>query len=241
MSPPCFAESDHRPRKYAPGELERSWKFYKTPGPHEFGRQTLAIAVAIDCEMGTADSGESELIRVTILEYFSGQILLDSLVWPDVKMKHYNTRFSGITRKAMYEARDRKACLFGRHNARKAIWNHVGPDTIVVGHGANSDLLALRWIHHRVIDTLLVEEAASNPHEDEGRDAERGQCSQGEAPDVAGAQKVAGETGLSLKALAHRRLSRYIQAKGRGHDSIEDALASRDLLHWHVTNRVMQS
>ena len=40
--------------------------------------------------------------------------------------------------------------------------------------------------------------------------------------------------GLSLKVLASERLNRAIQNKKIGHDSLEDAIASRDLIHWHV-------
>lgn len=43
--------------------------------------------------------------------------------------------------------------------------------------------------------------------------------------------------GLSLKALALERLNREIQVKGKGHDSLEDALATRDLLLWHIINK----
>jgi RNA exonuclease 1 len=42
--------------------------------------------------MGTAASGESELIRVTMVDYFSDEILVDNLVEPGVRMLHLNTR-----------------------------------------------------------------------------------------------------------------------------------------------------
>ena len=48
--------------------------------------------VAINCEMGTAASGDSELIRITLIDYFSSAILIDSLVYLDVEMSHYNTQ-----------------------------------------------------------------------------------------------------------------------------------------------------
>ena len=55
------------------------------------------IAVALDCQMGTADDGEMELIRLTMIDYFSSETFIDSLVFPSVKMFHYNTRFSRVT------------------------------------------------------------------------------------------------------------------------------------------------
>jgi len=40
---------------------------------------------------------------------------------------------------------------------------------------------------------------------------------------------------LSLKSLTLQRWGREIQKSGqRGHDSLEDAIAARDLAHWHV-------
>jgi len=46
-----------------------------------------------------------------------------------------------------------------------------------------------------------------------------------------------GEGGLSLKTLARVRCGRDIQTSGKkGHDSVEDALAARDIAHWNVSN-----
>ncbi|KAF5594277.1 RNA exonuclease 3 [Fusarium pseudocircinatum] len=133
-----------------------------------------------------------------------GNVLIDKIVWPDVPMQHLNTKWSGVTWKMMHEARNKRKCVFGWRNARSLIWKFVGPETIVIGHGVKSDLTSLRWIHPRLIDTLIVE----------GNNRET-------------------TTGLSLKKLAEERLGRVIQ-QGKGHDSLEDAIATRDLLHWNV-------
>ncbi|VUC33918.1 unnamed protein product [Clonostachys rosea] len=231
---PCCQDDNHLPIQYAPGEIEANWLFHRTP--QSGGRnpqQSFAIAVAIDCEMGVSDSGESELIRATVVDYFSGAVLLDSLVFPDVKMKHYNTRFSGITRQDMNEARRRRTCIFGRSSARKAIWRCVGPRTIIIGHGLNSDLLSLRWIHPFVVDTMLIEEeivhaAKAGLPEDPDQELNEKQKRLLEIS----------KTPLSLKSLALLRLKRHIQLKGQGHDSVDDALAARDLLHWHLVHRI---
>lgn len=231
---PCCQDANHLPIQYAPGEIEANWLFHRTP--QSGGRnpqQSFAIAVAIDCEMGVSDSGESELIRVTVVDYFSGAVLLDSLVAPDVRMKHYNTRFSGISRQDINEARRRRTCIFGRSNARKAIWRCVGPRTIIIGHGLNSDLLSLRWIHPFIVDTMLIEEEivyAAKAGLPEDPDQELNEKQKG--------LLEISKTPLSLKSLTLLRLDRHIQLKGQGHDSVEDALASRDLLHWHLVHRI---
>jgi RNA exonuclease 1 len=216
--------------------------------------------------MGTASTGESELIRVSAVDYFSGAVLLDSLVYPDVKMIHYNTRYSGITRPQMENARRARSCLFGRANARKALWKFIGPNTIVIGHGSNSDFSSLRWIHTAIIDTYIVEknnrpaeedvkDKKTNNNQGEGEGTEDGKQKE-ESPEIPNGDTTQqnnnenegtnGEEkekppnqpkqkgGLSLKALAKERLGRHIQLSHKGHDSVEDSLAARDILHWNI-------
>jgi RNA exonuclease 1 len=182
-----------------------------------------------------------------MVDFFSGAILIDSLVYPSVKMAHYNTRFSGVTRKTMEEARRRRKCLLGRDAARQAVYKFVGTDTVVVGHAGHQDLTSLRWTHPRVVDTLILETRKRRLEEDAAMRkewAEPANSAQGEPADPKAVAKEEDgnnmsklqEGGLSLKALALKRLNRVIQVKGRGHDSLEDALATRDLLHWHNTS-----
>jgi RNA exonuclease 1 len=178
--------------------------------------------------MGVAESGESELIRVSVVDYFSCEVLLDSLVWPNVSMGYYNTRFSGVSRHAMENARRTRSCIFGRDNARKAVCTFVGPDTVVVGHAAQNDLISLRWIHPSVVDTLVIE-LGNRFQESKAENNDNGRGTGSEQPKVG-----IKSGGLSLKALALHRLNRRIQMKGKGHDSLEDAVATRDLLHWHI-------
>ncbi|KAG7412953.1 RNA exonuclease 3 [Fusarium oxysporum f. sp. rapae] len=205
MGPPCKQEEEHKPEQRTLKEISNLWQYTATPSSTT---KDTRKAVVIDCEMGTAASGDCELIRLTLIDYFSSHVLIDKLVWPDVPMSHLNTKWSGVTWKMMHEARNKRKCVFGWRNARSLIWKFVSPETIVIGHGVKSDLTSLRWIHPRVIDTLIVE------------------------GDNHGAT-----TGLSLKKLAEERLGRVIQ-KGRGHDSLEDATATRDLLHWNVVRMV---
>ena len=204
------------------------WQYYPTPNPEPTvipqgrrrgkkrnqSRQPVDIhngqrhlaAVALDCEMGTATSGETELIRLTAVDFFTGQVLIDNLVQPAVPMAHYNTRFSGVTARDMREAVTRRTCIFGRDRARQALWQYVGPETIVVVHGGQNDLSSLRWIHPRIIDTFLLEGYVGS--------------------------KTAG--GRSLQNLCRMKLGIAVQekrpGKGPGHDSLEDAMACRELV-----------
>ena len=40
----------------------------------------MRAAVALDCEMGISDEGERELIRISMIDYFTGEVLDNSLV-----------------------------------------------------------------------------------------------------------------------------------------------------------------
>lgn len=157
--------------------------------------------------MGTSFSGESEAIRLSAIDYFTGEVLIDSLIYPSVPMLHLNTRYSGVTRSMLETARRKRTCFIGRDQARRQLWNFVGPETVVVVHGGQSDFLTLRWIHRRVIDTCSVGAALGNRAEKR-----------------------------SLKHLAEALLQRKIQTGPKGHDSLEDASACRDVLHWYMEN-----
>lgn len=241
--------------------------------------------------MGTAETGDSEVIRITMIDYFSAAILIDKLVWPDVPMKHLNTKYSGITWNDLNTAYRRGECFLGRDAARRAIFTMVDPKTIVVGHSVSNDLNVLRWIHDRLIDTNMIEiepewrSAGGKKPEHKKEDPEAkdksmnpegsigpGKTSQDSAknatyikqgglhqeikpadvgkaasdekesgkPDAKPKQvekKPKGSGPLSLKSLTKVRLGRDIQTGNSGHDSFEDALATRDLAHWQVLNK----
>jgi DNA polymerase III epsilon subunit-like protein len=208
--------------------------FHATPSATEYSYTRQAVA--IDCEMGTAASGDSELIRVTLIDYFSSAVLVDSLVYPDVEMSHYNTRFSGVTKKDIEMARAKGTCFRGRDQARAAVWRFVGPNTVVVGHSAHNDLTAMRWIHSVVVDTYLIEFAKAKAAQKikEAKPPIVVSIDTGATPTEQTPRKGGkGSGALSLKTLAMVRLGREIQAK-KGHDSLEDALAERDLAHYEL-------
>jgi RNA exonuclease 1 len=191
--------------------------------------------------MGTAESGDSELIRVTLLDYFSGQVLVDNLVHPDVPMLHFNTRISGVRRIDIDLARRAGTCFYGRDSARNAIMKFVGPSTVVVGHSVQHDLTSLRWIHPNIIDTYILESTLNDKAEKETTvplesTLELLTLSDVKINSAEGRQKRPKGSGpLSLKTLSKVKLGREIQSGRNGHDSAEDALAARDLVHAYLT------
>lgn len=214
--------------------------------------------------MGTAASGDTELIHVTLIDYFSEEILVDNLIEPDVPMQHLNTRYSGVSWADFKTARRRGTCLGGKAGARRAIWRYVGTDTIVVGHGASNDLRSLRWIHASMVDSLVIveERAKKKEAQEAGKETPMQELSQEKevftemsTPEGSSADGVPsgivppdGPEGNaqktvrarrprnhSLKTLAKKHLHRDIQMNGKqGHDSLEDAVAARDLVHYSI-------
>jgi RNA exonuclease 1 len=161
--------------------------------------------------MGISRNNEPELIRLTAIDFFTGAILIDNLVAPDVPLAHYNTHYSGVSARHMATAIRNRTAIHGRDRARMGLLEFVGPETVVVVHGGSGDFRALRWIHPLIVDPEILE-------------------------GYAGPNVVPGEK--SLKNLCKVKLGIDVQvrdaANGKlGHDSVEDALATRELaIQW---------
>ncbi|OOQ87030.1 hypothetical protein PEBR_19068 [Penicillium brasilianum] len=197
------SESPHHVNNQTPWQLWKDFELHETPKHCKNPRRCIVL----DCEMGAANTGEPELVRITAIDFFSGETLLDSLVFPQVKMWHLNKKYSGVDWSMLYKARDLGQVSKGRDAARRQLWKFVGADTIVIVHGGHNDFLSLRWIHRKVIDTLDCESRLATP---------------AKSP--------------SLQKLAKAHLGREIQQRRGGHDSLEDAQATRDLAVWYMEN-----
>lgn len=233
--------------------------------------------------MGTGMTNESLCIRVSVIEYFTAEVLIDKLVFPDEPILNYNSRFSGVNHAQITRAKSMGDCFFGIAAAREAIWKFVGPDTVVVAHSGQNDLNSLRWLHGNIVDTQLVESLPVMKLEKEAREKEArekeamekeakeketreekdrqttgkeepsGQTvtksewedkKQEESQQQKGPQKPVekpkkkpkGSGRFSLKSLTKARVGREIQMGKDGHDSVMDAVATRDVAHWNVVN-----
>jgi RNA exonuclease 1 len=265
---PCSGSDFHDPHDESLEELTRHHQLHYTPvqrydtGAVQTASNGLVngpdirAAVAVDCEMGTAESGDTELIRVTLIDYFTGEILVNNIVEPDVPLRHLNTKYSGVTWGHMREAQRKRTSLKATPGARNAIWRYVGAQTIVVGHGVSNDLRSMKWIHEHVVDSLVIELNIKKRKEEKEKKAEDEAIAKAKADgtyvEPVKETSVPGESAneptkktkkrkggdLSLKTLVDRRLGRKIQlGEGTtGHDSLEDAIAARDLVHWHINN-----
>ncbi|EIW72717.1 hypothetical protein TREMEDRAFT_24631 [Tremella mesenterica DSM 1558] len=169
------------------------------PRKGEVETQGWVDVVGMDCEMISTTAGIS-LARVTIIDE-NGLTLLDELVRQTVTVLDLNSRFSGIKPGELDEA------VMDLPAVRSACCAFIGPETIIVGHGLENDLRALRLLHDKIIDTAIV-----FPH-DKGHPFRR-----------------------ALRDIVKEKLGVFIQDRTAdlGHSSAVDAKATLDLLKWQV-------
>ncbi|KAK9366462.1 hypothetical protein V1509DRAFT_629978 [Lipomyces kononenkoae] len=106
-------------------------------------------AVALDCEMGYTTLG-TEMIRLTILEFPSNNVLYDTLVKPIGDVIDLNTQYSGVT------SVDEPGIPSFDAAMTKVLNDYIGADTILIGHGLENDLAVMRLFHLKVIDTSIL-------------------------------------------------------------------------------------
>jgi len=118
---------------------------YISTQPRPTNRHAL---VALDCEMCETAAG-FEVTRVSLVDG-GGEVLLDELVLPDTPIIEYHTRYSGITEVMLRGVTTRLA------DVQALLLTHLAADTLLVGHGLENDLKALRIVHSSIIDTSVL-------------------------------------------------------------------------------------
>ncbi|CAG8567428.1 13313_t:CDS:2 [Ambispora gerdemannii] len=95
---------------------------------------------ALDCEMvGTGERGlKSALARVSIVDFY-GDVVLDEYVKPEQLITDYRTKYSGITKDSLENAR----CL---NSVKKQVADII-KGNIVIGHSIHIDFDVLQLSH----------------------------------------------------------------------------------------------
>jgi hypothetical protein len=228
----CTEGANHVFKTTDPKRLASIVNFVETP---QNPNAATDRAVCFDCEMGYTVNG-LELIRLTATAWPTGEVLLDVLVKPKGEILDLNSRYSGVWPQDLLNAEQwtgfdapssppstkrssgsrspepqkRKLKIVGSpEEARSILFSLISPDTLLIGHGLENDLNAVRIIHPTLIDTVLL-----YPHQ-RGLPYRHG-----------------------LKMLMEQWLGRKIQVETegdiKGHDSAEDARAAGDLVRLKV-------
>jgi RNA exonuclease 1 len=116
--------------------------------------------IAIDCEMVTkyvimliykkcSTSNGLELTRISIVDE-QCSVLYDSYVLPSSPILDYHTKFSGITADLLID------CKVMLKDVQLKLQEILHADMILVGHSLENDLIALKLLHTKVIDTSIL-------------------------------------------------------------------------------------
>ena len=150
----------------------------------------------------------SEVVKVSAVDFLSGETLLNTLVLPTAKVRRWKTEITGISNQTMDEARAQGHTVEGWTKARSELWRHIDADTILVGQSLHYDLEVLGMLHMRIVDSAIL--AAK-------------------AIDLPGAKTC------GLKKMCKEMLNVDIQCLNGGiHDCLEDVLASRELVLYFI-------
>lgn len=198
---------------------------YSAPAPKQLR------PLSFDCEMCYTTLG-LELIRLTAASWPEGGRVLDVLVRPMGEILDFNARYSGISAEDFAQAvphdpgssatahpsstpdsvasdkKPRLTIVDSITEARSLLFSHLSPSTPLIGHSMENDLNVCRIIHPTIVDTGIL-----FPHP-------RGLPMR-----------------TSLRLLAQKNLGRQIQqasSQSGGHDSLEDAVTTGDLVRWKI-------
>jgi len=190
-----------------------------TPAPPYNPLITKRKAIVLDCEMiGTSPSRfDDEVVSLSAIDFFTGETLVGTLVRPVRQVTDWRANITGITPTDMAVAVSRgEAVLGGSRGARGKLWEHMDERTIVIGHSVNFDLKALGITHTRIVDSAILTAEPVFGEEDK-------------LGAYAGLEKLCRElVGLGIRASA--------PAGSKRHDSLEDVLATRELVIWCLRN-----
>ncbi|KAF2765432.1 hypothetical protein EJ03DRAFT_330984 [Teratosphaeria nubilosa] len=226
----CVDAADHVFKTTSPARLAAVLPFITTPenaSPKRAPRSGRVVkAVCFDCEMGYTTLG-LELIRLTAISWPDGEELMDVLVRPLGIIIDLNSQFSGVwpddltngipyqewRPPSLAEKQDtlatppRMPVVDSPAKARELLCSYLTPQTPLIGHAIENDLNTTRLCHPTIIDTVL------------------------RFPHFRGLPMRYG-----LKMLSEKHLQRLIQHNdiGKGHDSLEDARATGDLVRVDV-------
>ncbi|KAH7213329.1 ribonuclease H-like domain-containing protein [Fusarium redolens] len=167
-------------------------------------------AVALDCEMAGVRNGDSEIISICVIDFFTGQVLIKTLVKPREPIIEWRTNIHGIRPATLSIAASQGQVLYGWEAIRQELFKHINTETVIVGQSLQQDLKRLRVSHGKVFDTAILTAEA-----------------------VFGADASFGRR-WSLQSLCADLLKLRIRQGSNPHDALEDAMAAREVALWCI-------
>ncbi|KIP10709.1 hypothetical protein PHLGIDRAFT_11157 [Phlebiopsis gigantea 11061_1 CR5-6] len=194
-----------------PEDLHKRHAFSHTRPPTSEADDTALDIIALDCEM-IYSTGGMRVARVSVVDSM-GKEIFDEIIRMDdgVEVIDFNTRFSGITEENYSQAVLQLAAI------RKSLDAYINSNTLIIGHALDNDLKTLRMIHHRCVDTAIIfPHRAGAPYRRALRDL----------------------AVIEFQRRVKEHLGKVIQTGGGtvGHSSVEDSVATLDLVRWRILN-----
>ncbi|KAF7793647.1 hypothetical protein EIP86_004762 [Pleurotus ostreatoroseus] len=149
-------------------------------------------------------TGGMRVARVSVVDA-AGKTIFDELVQMDDGVEVIDFN----TRFSGVTPDDYAHAVLDLASVRLALDAYINARTIVIGHALENDLKTLRMVHHRCVDTATM---------------------------PAFRHKLGAPYRPALRVLAKAHLGKTIQEGGGsvGHSSVEDSVATLDLVRWHL-------
>ncbi|EFP03085.1 hypothetical protein CRE_28477 [Caenorhabditis remanei] len=128
--------------------IESLKSFKKAPRANQFNWHMPGKMFALDVESVYTSHGQ-EVGRVTVVDHL-GETVIDAILHPRYQVYDCVTKYSGLTPELFLYATETL------ESVRERIFDVINEESILVGHGLNGDLKALRIIHSNVIDTSIL-------------------------------------------------------------------------------------
>ncbi|ETS86191.1 hypothetical protein PFICI_00019 [Pestalotiopsis fici W106-1] len=179
--------------------------FFRSPSPSFLTPKRKAVV--LDCAMVGCIDGRDEAVQLCALDFFTGEVLINSIVKPWQQIIDWRTKITGLSPADMAIAMARGQTLVGSAGARQELWKHIDENTILIGQSLNFDLNVLGVSHATVVDSQIITSTA-----------------------VFKDRKVGRRWGLQQLCKDILGLEIRQGAGTIGHDSMEDSLSIRELV-----------
>jgi DNA polymerase III epsilon subunit-like protein len=191
-----FGGISHLKHRYE--DLEHS------PAVDSLSLTTKRGAIALDCEMAGGRMGDGlvdQLIQLTAIDYFSGEVLISALVKPTLDIRQWRTNIHGVSHGMIIQADRDGTALRDVSHARELLFSFMDKSTILVGHALHHDLNVLKIAHDSCVDSEILAKAAI--------------------------KRPGQNTGTSLKKLCDSLIGLGVQTMAN-HSCLEDSFAARE-------------
>ncbi|CAR27776.1 hypothetical protein ZYGR_0N02620 [Zygosaccharomyces rouxii] len=106
--------------------------------------------LALDCEMAYTSLGY-EMIRLTIVDFFTSKTLFDEIVRPIGQVIDLNSQFSGV-----HEIKESESLSYEECMQKVLTESLINKNSILIGHGLENDVNVMRIFHRKIIDTAIL-------------------------------------------------------------------------------------